>query len=105
MLQVLSEMICTEELFRLVALAKLMGVIKMLCSRIPVRRVGKLFAAEATKVGCSWSGVIGMKRSVDASERSARPRMSSQMQRILMALSLIFVFEPIRAILTDVLLF
>jgi hypothetical protein len=46
-----------------------------------------------------------MERSLNASEGSARPGMSPQMQRILMALGFIFVLEPIRAILADVLLF
>ena len=104
-LQMLSKMICTEKLLGLIAFAKFVRVVQMLCSSVPVRRIEKLLATESAQVGCGWTGRIRVERSLNASERSTRPRMSPQMQRILMALRLIFVLEPIRAILANVLLF
>jgi hypothetical protein len=101
----LSEVICTEKLLCLVTLAKLVRVIQMLCPGIPVRGIRELFATEATLVGCSWEGWIGVECSLHARQRRAWPGMSSQMQRILVAFSLILVFEPIRAVLAYVLLF
>lgn len=53
MLQMLSEVICAEKLLSLVAFAKLMHMIKVLCSGVPIRRVGILFTAESTHVGRS----------------------------------------------------
>jgi hypothetical protein len=101
----LSEVICTEKLLCLVTLAKFVRVVQMLCPGIPVRGIRELFATEATQIGCSWAGWIGVKCSVHSRQRRARPGMSSQMQRILVAFSLILVFEPIRAVLAYVLLF
>lgn len=46
-----------------------------------------------------------MKGGLVARDGGARPRMASQMQRILMSLSLVFVFESIVAILARILLF
>lgn len=101
----LTEMVCAKELFGLVALAKLMRVIQVLCSGIPVRWVRKFFAAEPTQVGRCWTSRVGVERSLNTSKCSTRPGMTPQMQRILMTLGLIFVLEPVRAVLTNVLLF
>ena len=46
-----------------------------------------------------------MKGGLVARDGGTRPRMASQMQRILMSLSLVLVFESIIAILARILLF
>ena len=49
--EVLSEVISAEELLRLVAFAKLVNVIEVLSTLIPLRRIGKFFAAISTCIG------------------------------------------------------
>jgi hypothetical protein len=95
-LQMLSEVVCAEEF---------LGLVQMLCSDVPVGRVGELLATESADVGRGWTSRRRVKRSLYASERSTRPRVSPQVQRILVAFSLVLVLEPIRAILANVLLF
>lgn len=104
-LQMLSEVICAEELLGLVALAELVRMVQMLCSGVPVGGVRKLLATESAYVGGGWTSRGRVKCSLYASERSTRPGVSPQMQRILVAFSLVLVLEPIRAILANVLLF
>lgn len=101
----LSEMVRAEELLGLIAFAKFVCVVQMFCSSIPIRGVGKFFTAKSTQVGRGWTGRIRVECSLNASKRSTRPRVSPQMQRILVTLGLIFVLESIRAVLADVLLF
>jgi hypothetical protein len=104
-LQMLSEVVCAEEFLGLVALAKLVRMVQMLCSDVPVGRVGELLATESADVGRGWTSRRRVKRSLYASERSTRPGVSPQVQRILVAFSLVLVLEPIWAILANVLLF
>jgi hypothetical protein len=55
MLQVLTEVICTEEFLGLVTLAKFVHVVQVFSSRFPACRVGKLFSAKAANVGHCWA--------------------------------------------------
>jgi hypothetical protein len=67
----LSEMICTEKFLGLIALAKLVHMVQVLCSSVPVRGIGELFATEPTYVGRSWTTGRGVKCSLNASKCSA----------------------------------
>lgn len=103
-LQMLAEMIGAEEFLCLVTLSKLVHMVKMFRAELPARRVGKLLAAVATDVSavaghgrvecCFWAG-----------ERSAGPRMTSQMKGVLVALCFVLVLEAVGTISTTVLLF
>jgi hypothetical protein len=104
MLEVLAEVIRAEELLRLVTLSKFVHMVEMLCAKLPARRIGKLLATVATDVStvashgrvecCLWAG-----------ERSAGPRMTSQVKGVLVAFCFVLVFEAIGTISTTVLLF
>jgi len=102
--QVLSEVIGAEEFFCLVALAKLVQVIEVLGPCLPISRVGELVAAVPAYVGDGWACRGGVECGLDAGEGSTGPRVSTQMQRILVPLGFIFVFEAIRAVRACVLL-
>lgn len=56
MLQMLSEVIGTEELLGLIAFAKFVHVIEMLRPGIPVGGIGELFTAIPAHVDCSRGG-------------------------------------------------
>lgn len=75
-LQVLSEVICAEELLGLIAFAKLVRMVQMLCSDVPIGRVRKFLATETADVGRGWTSGRSVKRSLYASERSTRPGVS-----------------------------
>lgn len=104
MLQMLAEVIGAEKLLCLVALAKLVHMVKMFRAELPSRRIRKLLAAVAADVSavaghgrvecCFWAG-----------ERSAGPRMTSQVKGVLVALCFVLVFEAVGTISTTVLLF
>jgi hypothetical protein len=103
-LQVLAEVIRAEELLCLVALTELVYMVEMFRAKLPARRVGKFFTTVAADVStvashgrvecCFWAG-----------ERSARPRVASQMEGVLVAFCFILVFEAVGTISTTVLLF
>ena len=104
MFQMLAEVIRTEELLCLVTLSKLVHMVKMLRAELPARRISKLLTAVATDV----SAVAGHGRvecCLWAGERSAGPRMTSQVKGVLVALCFVLVFEPVGTISTTVLLF
>ena len=100
----LAEVIRPEELLCLVTLPKLVHMVKMFRAKLPTRRIGKLLAAVATDVSavaghgrvecCFWAG-----------ERSAGPRMTSQMKGVLVAFCFVLIFEAVGTISTTVLLF
>jgi hypothetical protein len=79
-------------------------MVEMFRAKLPSRRVSELLAAVATYVSavaghgrvecCFWAG-----------ERSAGPRMTSQVKGVLVALCFVLVFEPVGTISTTVLLF
>ena len=104
MLEVLAEVVGAEELLRLVTLSKLVYMVEVFGAVLPARRISKLLTAVATNVSaaaghgrvecCFWAG-----------ERSARPRMTSQMEGVLVAFCFVLVFEAVGAISTTVLLF
>lgn len=50
MLEVLTEVVCTEELLALIAFTKLVDVVEMVHSYVPVRRIRKFLAAVPTCV-------------------------------------------------------
>ena len=54
MFQMLAEVVGTEEFLALVALSKLVHVIEMLRSCIPIGRVWELFTAVAAHIGYRW---------------------------------------------------
>ena len=70
-LQMLSEMICAEEFLGLITLAKLVHMVQVLCSSIPVRGIEELFATESIYIGCSWATGRGVECSLNASKCSA----------------------------------
>lgn len=51
--EVLAEMVGTEELLRLVALAELVGLVKVIDAIFPVGRVDELLATVSATIGCS----------------------------------------------------
>ena len=56
--QVLAEVIRSIELLRLIALPKLVNVVQMLSSDVPLRWVGKLFATIAANVSVGRRGRV-----------------------------------------------
>ena len=122
----LSEVICPVEFLALIAFPELVDGSEMLTAHHPVRCwvIRKLFATVAAYVVFCVLILLrllllGMRGTcirryccarmesgvVISVERCARPRMASQMERVLMALGLIFVFESIMAVLAIVLFF
>jgi len=65
-LEVLTKVVSTVELLRLVALAKFVDMIKVLGSKIPLRRIGELFTAVPAVV-CA----AGVRRGVESSFRAS----------------------------------
>lgn len=126
MLQMLAEMIGTKEFLGLVAFTEFMYTVEMCTTCLPIRSwlVGKLCATVAASIECCERGgrwrrlrlgstvvgrwyVIGrVERAIKAAvEGCTRPGVFTQVQRVLMALGLVLIFEPIRAIHARVLLF
>lgn len=103
-LQVLSEMVRPEKFLGLIAFSKLVHVIQMLGPGVPIRRQWEFFTAIPADVGHARMGRRWMKGGVDARERRTRPRMTSQVERVLVSLGLIFVLEAIATKLARVLL-
>jgi len=97
-LQVLTEMICSEKLLDLVTLAKFMLLAQMLCPDIPVRWIRIFLAAVPANIEDGWVSVRLMKGGRNIPKRGTRPRMRSEMERILMSLHLVLVLESIRAV-------
>jgi hypothetical protein len=94
-LQVLSEMIRSEELLRLVAFAKLVRVVEMLVSFIPVGRIGELLSTIPANISDSGVDAGRVEGGVRAFERSTRPGMAPKMERVLVTFSFILVLEPV----------
>lgn len=65
-LQVLSEMVCTEELLGLIAFAELVHVVQVLCSSLPIRRVREFFTAIPTDVCGSRASSRGVESCMNA---------------------------------------
>lgn len=118
-LQMLAEMIGTKELLRLVAFTKLMYTVEMCAPCFPVWGwlVGKLCATVTACIECcqgagggrglrlgrtvvGWWYVVGrVERAIETVvEDGTRPRVFPEMERILMTLGFVFVFEPIGAV-------
>ena len=104
MFQMLAEVIRTEELLCLVTLSKLVHMVEMFRAKLPSRRVGELLATVAADIS-AVAGHGRMECCLWASERSAGPRMTSQMEGVLVAFCFILVFEAVGTISTTVLLF
>jgi len=51
MLEVLTEVVCSEEFLRLVALAEFVDVVQMLRADVPLWWIGELITAIATDIG------------------------------------------------------
>ncbi len=110
-LEVLTEVIGAVELFARVALAELVVFLKMDDAFFPVpigdeppilvaRWAGplELFSTVATRIRVPGSSRTVMESPLVACQRRARPAMSADMERVLMALHLIFILETIAAI-------
>jgi len=102
--QVLSEVVCTEKLLGLVTFSKLMHVVQMFRACFPVGGVAEFFSTVAAYVSCSRLRWRRVESSVDPSKGSTRPRMSAEMQRILMTFGLVLVLKTVWTVLTNVLL-
>lgn len=102
--QMLPEVVCTEEFLGLVTLSELMHMVQVFRARFPIGRIGEFFSTVAAYVSCSWSSWGGMKGGRDTGQGSTRPRMSAEMQRVLMTFGLVLVLETVWTVLTDVLL-
>ena len=49
-LEMLSEVVCSEELLGMVTLSEFVHMVEMVCSNFPLRRVRKFFAAVSASV-------------------------------------------------------
>lgn len=98
-------MIGAEEFLGLVALAELVHVIQMFGPSVPIRGKWELLTAITADVGYARMGCGGVEGRVHARERSARPRVTPKMERILVPFGLVLVLEPVGAELASVLLF
>lgn len=104
--QVLAEMICTVELFGLIALAELVDLGQMLGPGVPVCGVGKFLTTVAANVRHRMpAGGVESCWHAAGLEGRAGPRMSTEMQRVLVPLCLVLVLEAIGAVLALVLFF
>lgn len=72
--EVLPEVVSSKEFLCLVTLAKLVDVVQVLGSHVPLRRVAKLFAAVATGV-CTVRRGRSMESRFDARQSSTGPRV------------------------------
>lgn len=120
MLQMLAEMVGTKELLGLIAFAKLMYTVQMRSTCFPVRSwlIGKLCATVAASIECrkrggrrrglrlrrtvvgGWYVSRGIERITEiAVEGGARPRVFSEVKRVLMTLCFVFILESIRAVI------
>ena len=104
MLQMLAEVVGAEKLFGLIALAKLMLLTQMLGSHIPVWWIRKFLATVSAHIARRRMDVRGVECGRNPTKGCARPRMLAQMQRVLMTLGLVFIFESIWTVSTLVLL-
>ena len=120
MLEMLTEVIGTEEFLRLIALAKFVGHVQVTGSIIPVRcwLVAKFLTAIAASVICrgygfwltryggsTWKLRGGKKsRNIIRSEDGAGPGMATEMQGILVAFHFILILEAISTVCTTILL-
>jgi len=66
MLEMLPEMVCSEELLCLVAFAELVDMVQMLGTNVPLRRVGEILAAVTADI-CAATVRGGMERRFNAS--------------------------------------
>jgi hypothetical protein len=103
-LQMLSKVIGAEKLLGLIAFSELVHVIQMLAAGVPVGRQGEFFTAISADIGHARMSRRGVESRLDACKRRARPRMTSQVERVLVSLGLVLVFEAIGTELASVLL-
>jgi hypothetical protein len=104
MLQMLSKVIGAEKLLGLIALSKFVHVIQMLAAGVPIGRQWEFFTAISANIGHARMSWRGVESGLDACKRSARPRMTSQVERVLVSLGLVLIFEAIGTELAGVLL-
>lgn len=95
--QVLAEVVCAEELLRLVALAELVDVVEVLGASLPARGIGEFFATIAADIRATTGHGL-VEGGLRACEGGARPGMVTQMKRVLVTLSFVLVLEPVRAV-------
>lgn len=115
MLQVLTEVVCAVKLLGRVALPKLVHLLEVTDALFPIlvsgsflhgtpvaragRRAGAGEFVSTVAAGISLARAVGglVEGTVVARQRRARPRMTSHMQRILVAFSLILILEAVAA--------
>jgi hypothetical protein len=102
-LQVLTEVVRAEELFRLVALAEFVDVVKVLRADVPLCWIGELVATVAADVGIAAGG--GMKCGFGVSEGRTAPTMAAKVERVLVSFCFVFVLKAVGAVGASVLLF
>jgi len=103
--QVLPEVIGTVEFFGLIALAELVNLAQMLGPGVPVCGVDEFLSTVAAHVGRCGMGCRSMEGGLNSGQGCARPRVPSEVQRVLVSLGLVLVLEAIRTVLALVLLF
>ena len=103
-LKMLAEVVGAEELFRLIALAEFMLLTQMLGSDVPVWRIREFLAAVSAHIVSRRVDVRRVECGRNPTKCCARPRMLPQMQRILMTLGFVFIFESVWTVSTLVLL-
>lgn len=75
--EVLSEVVGSEELLGLVALAKLVHVVEVVRANVPLWWVGKVFATIPAYIPVRAVGVC-VEGCLDSRQHSTRPRMLSK---------------------------
>ena len=120
-LEMLTEMVGTEEFLGLVALAEFVCAVQMASALLPVGRwlIGELETAVAAGIVCRWHR-LGLTREVlrgwelggreesggvILSENCAGPGMSTEVEGVFMTLGFVLVLETIRAVCATMLLF
>ena len=88
-LQMLTEMVCPEELFRFFAFAESVNMIKVIFHEFVGMMVLKLFAAVATYAQAVACAVEDVPRTCKS---GTRPALSTEVQRVLVTLTFILVF-------------
>jgi hypothetical protein len=103
-LEVLAEVVGAEEFLSLVAFSKLVHMVEVFRALFPARRIGEFVATIAADV-CTITGHGRVEGGFWACKRSTRPRVTSQVQRVLVTFCFVLVLEAVRTISTAILLF
>jgi hypothetical protein len=105
-LEVLSKVVCSEELFGLIAFAKFVYTREMFNSAIPVgrRMVWEFLTTEATDICYRTVRPLGIRRTrgvedcLIAGDGRTGPRVSPQMERVLVSFGFVLILEAVVAV-------